>query len=485
MNYRLVFNTIGKVMLFLALFMCIPLLVGVIYKENTFWSFTTPIISLAVIGGALSFLKVKDKTIYAREGFVIVALVWIVMSLVGALPFVISKSIPNFIDALFETVSGFSTTGATIYNFTDEMAKSVMFWRIFTHWLGGMGVLVLVLAILPSDGSAMHIYRAESPGPSASKLVSKMRYTARILYLIYIALTLIETILLCAGGLSFYDSLLHAFSTAGTGGFSVYSNSIANFNNVYVEMVIAVFMLLFGINFNVFYLLLVGKVLKGFRSEEFLTYLSILLVATIAIAINLLSIAGNFGQALRYAFFQVTSFSSTTGFVSTNFDNWPAFSKAILLFLTIMGACGGSTGGGIKVSRLIILTKSGVKDIKKAIHPRSVNSLKFEGEVLSRGVERNTRTYFIIWFTIVVLSTLLLSFDSFDANGGGLWTHLSASITCIGNVGPGLTNVIGATGSFAGYNWFSKLVLCFDMLAGRLEIFPMILLFAPRTWRRN
>jgi len=485
MNYRLVLNTIGKVMLFLALFMCIPLLVGVIYKESTFWSFTAPIIILAVLGGGLSFLKVKDKTIYAREGFVIVALVWIVMSLVGALPFVISKSIPNFIDAFFETVSGFTTSGATVYDFNTFMPKSVMFWRIFTHWLGGMGVLVLVLAILPSDGSAMHIYRAESPGPSASKLVSKMRYTARILYLMYIVLTLIETILLYIGGLSFYDSLLHAFSTAGTGGFSVYSSSIAHFNSTYVEMVIAVFMMLFGINFNVFYLIIVGKILKGIKSEEFLVYLGVVLASTIAIAINILSIAGNFWQALRFSFFQVASFTSTTGFVSANFDNWPALSKAILLFLTIMGACGGSTGGGVKVSRLIILFKSGVKDVKKAIHPRSVNSIKLEGEVLPREVERNTRTYFIIWVAIVIVSTLLLSLDGFDAAGEGLWTHFSATITCLGNVGPGLAKVIGATGNFAGYSWFSKLVLCFDMLAGRLEIFPMILLFAPRTWRRN
>ncbi len=495
MNYKILFNTLGKVMLFLALFMCVPMLVGIGYGEyDTVWAFVVPILALGGIGLALSLMKVKNKEIYAREGFVIVALSWVIMSLFGAIPFVISGVIPNYIDAFFETVSGFTTTGASIMTLGETLTypMGIMFWRSFTHWLGGMGVLVLVLALIPSDG-AMHIYRAESPGPSASKLVSKMRFTARILYGIYIALTLIMTIMLLCGGMNLYESLLTAFSTAGTGGFSVYGTSIMHYNNVYFEMVIASFMLLFGINFNVYYLILIGKVGKAIKSEELWVYIGIVFVAIITIAINIVTQVGNFWTALRYSFFQTAAFSSTTGFVGVNFDNWPALSKSILLFLTIMGACGGSTGGGIKVSRLIILAKSGVKDVKKSLHPRSVNVLKFENEIIPREVERNTRTYFIIWVAIAVVSTLLLSFDSFDAvaiagtnmAGEGLWTHFSATLTALGNVGPALTKALGATGSFAGYSWFSKLVLSFDMLAGRLEIFPIILLLAPRTWRRS
>ncbi len=495
MNYKILLKTLGKVMIFLALFMCVPMLVGVGYREyDTVWAFAIPILALGGIGLIFSLLKVKHKEIYAREGFVIVALSWIIMSLFGALPFVISGVIPNYIDALFETVSGFTTTGASAMSLGETLTypMGIMFWRSFTHWLGGMGVLVLVLALIPSDG-AMHIYRAESPGPSASKLVSKMRFTARILYGIYIVMTLLMIIMLLVGGMNLYESILTALSTAGTGGFGLYGTSIMHYNSVYFEMVIAAFMLMFSINFNVFYLILIGKVTKALKCEEFLTYIVIVFLSTLIIAINILSQVGNFWTALRFSFFQTASFSSTTGFVSANFDNWPALSKGILLFLTIVGACGGSTGGGIKVSRLILLAKSGAKDVKKSIHPHSVNTIKFEGEVVPREVERNTRSYFIIWVAILIVSTLVLSFDGFDAVaiqgtnvvGEGVWTHLSATLTALGNVGPGLTKAIGATGNFAGYSPLSKLVLCFDMLAGRLEIFPIILLFAPRTWKRS
>lgn len=485
MNYRVVLKTLGRVMLIIALFMCLPLAVGEYYGEKTYLSFLIPIAGLIAVGLPLGMMKVKDKAIYAREGFIIVALVWIIVSLVGALPFVISGSIPNYIDAVFETVSGFTTTGASVltldYNVI-SLPKGIMFWRIFTHFLGGMGVLVFILAIIPSDGNAMHIFRAESPGPSASKLVSKISFTARILYTIYTIMTLLETTFLLFSGMGLYEALLTAFSTAGTGGFGIYGDSIQHYNSVYIEMVVAVFMLLFSINFNLFYLFLVRKSFKAFKSEELFAFLIIVGVSTIAIALNILSTVGNFWQALRYSFFQTATIVSTTGFASIDFAKyWPAFSLGIIMFLSMIGACGGSTGGGIKVSRFMILAKSGSKELKKSLHPRSFNRIKFEGQSLSEDVERNVKTYFIFWIAIVILSTLLLSLDF--SNGGDLFTNFSATIACIGNVGPGVTEAVGPFGGYAGYNAFSKIILSFDMLAGRLEIFPLILLFTPRTWK--
>ncbi len=485
MNYKVVFKTLGRVMLIIAFFMCIPLAVGEYYGEKTYLSFLIPIAGLVLVGLPLGVMRVKDKSIYAREGFVIVALVWIIVSAVGALPFVISGAIPNYIDAFFETVSGFTTTGSSVLtlSFTEiSLPKGIMFWRMFTHFIGGMGVLVFVLAVIPSDGNAMHIFRAESPGPSASKFVSKISFTARILYTIYTILMLIQTVLLMFGGMNLYEALLNAFSTAGTGGFSIYGDSIQHYNSVYIEIVIAVFMLIFSVNFNLYYLLLVRKSAKVFKSEEFIAFLVIVLVATMGIAFNILQTVGNFWQALRHAFFQTSSIISTTGVASTDFAYWPAFSLGIIMILTLIGACGGSTGGGIKVSRLVILTKCSAKDLKKNLHPRSVNSAKFEGQIITSDLERNTKTFFICYVAIIIVSTLLLSLDSFAS--GDLLTNFSASVTCIGNVGPGVTEAVGPFGGFGGYNWFSKLVLCFDMLAGRLEIFPLFLLFTPRTWKR-
>ncbi len=475
---------LGKIFLVLALLMCLPIIVALTYEERILTPFLYPIVGLIIIGAPLSLMKVNDKSLYAKEGFVIVALVWILISAVGCTPYLISGVIKDFSSAFFETVSGFTTTGSTILNLSTteiSMPRSLMFWRIFQHWIGGMGVLVFLIALFPSNANTMHVFRAESPGPSASKLVSKIRNTALILYCIYLALTTIMTLMLYFGGMGFYESLLTAFSTAGTGGFSAYGDSILHYNSVYVETVVTVFMLLFGINFNVYYLILIGKATKGLKSEEFLIYLIIVFISILTIAINILSITGNFWTSLRYSSFQTAAIISTTGFVSTNFDSWPALSKGILLFLTVIGACGGSTGGGIKVSRMIILTKSSVKDIKKSLRPHSVNALMFEKEPLSREVERNVRTYFIMWVAIVILSTLLLSLDSY----GDLYTHFTSTLTCIGNVGPAINDLIGSMGNFSGYSGFSKIVLSIVMLAGRLEIFPMIILFTPRTWKRG
>ncbi|MBR2449763.1 MAG: TrkH family potassium uptake protein, partial [Clostridia bacterium] len=366
----------------------------------------------------------------------------------------------------------------------ENMSKSMMFWRLFTHWIGGMGILVFVLAIMPANNAGvMHVFRTESPGPSVGKLASKLRFTARILYAIYIALTLIQTILLVCGGLSFYDGLVMSFSTAGTGGFGIKGDSAASYNS-YIQIILAVFMFLFALNFNTYYLVLIGNIKKVFSCEEVRTFFVIVVVATIAIAMNLYVSLSNiylsFGEALKHSFFQVSSISSTTGLSSANFNEWPEFSKSILMLLTIIGACGGSTGGGIKVSRLIILFKSSTSDFKKLIHPRAVVTTKFEGETLSKDTERNVRTFFVLWVIIVVVCVFLLSLDNYTT----LFEDFSATLACIGNVGPGF-GAVGPAGSYAGYNDFSKIILSVAMLIGRLEIFPVLILFAPRTWKKG
>lgn len=486
MNVKLVMNVLGKVMIIIGLSLLAPIIVSLIYAEDKHFEFIIPMASLLVIGAIFRLLKPKENRIYAREGFVIVALSWIVMSVAGAIPFMIEGVLPNFADALFESVSGFTTTGASVIDLsTTTLSKSLMFWRLFTHFIGGMGVLVFLLAVIPQDNSGlMYMFKAESPGPSSSKFVSKMGSTARLLYLIYVILTAIEFVMLLLGGMNVYESLLNSFSTAGTGGFGIYADSLAHYNT-YSQVVIGVFMLLFGVNFNVFYLILIGKFAKAFKSEEVITYFIILFVAVVTITLNIYygSIYyNNFFTALKDSFVQVTSISSTTGFASADFTLWPSFSKGILLFLTVMGACGGSTGGGIKVSRLIILVKSGFKDMRKGIYPRSVQSVNFEGETLDKDVERGTRSYFILWMLIVVISTIVLSIDTFS--DGDVFTNLSATLACLGNVGPGLTTVIGPFGGFAGFSSLSKVFLSLIMLMGRLEIFPIILLLAPRTWKK-
>ena len=480
MNIKVVFSILGRTLLIEAALLCCPLLIGILYGEHSYTDYLFPIAGLVAVGLPLSFLRSRDRSIYAKEGFVTVALVWILLSLAGAVPFVLSGAIPNYADALFETVSGFTTTGATVLQDVEALSHSLLFWRAFTHWIGGMGVLVFVLAILPGYNSGiMHIFRAESPGPSVGKLVSKLTFTARILYGIYIAMTLVETILLLFGKMSLFDSVVHAFSTAGTGGFGIKNTSLAFYDSVYLEMVVAVFMFLFGINFNLFYLLLIGNFKKAIKSEEFRTYLFLILGATFVIAWNILSTCANFGEAIRYSFFQVTSISSSTGFSSVDFNEWPALSKSILIVLMVIGACGGSTGGGMKVSRVIILLKSGAGNIKRMLHPRSVVATKFEGETLSEETERNVHTYFVLWAVIAISCTVLLCIDVND-----FLTNFSATLACIGNIGPGF-NLVGPLENYALYSPASKIMLSLVMLVGRLEIFPMLIMLAPRTWQRG
>ncbi len=480
MNYKIVLNVLGKVLFIGALLLLFPLIVSLIYHENLYLSYLIPCGALLVLGLPFVIKKIDNKSIYAKEGFVIVAFSWIILSLVGTAPFIISGAIPNFFDAFFETVSGFTTTGASVVSNVEELPMSINFWRLFTHWIGGMGVLVFILTILPNSEGAMHIYRAEAPGPSSSKLVSKLKFTARILYAIYFGLTLLEAILLKIGGMPFFDSIVHALSTAGTGGFSIKNASIGAYNSVYIEMTVAIFMFLFGINFNVFYLILIGQAKKALKSEELIVYTSFVILSTLIIAINILSVSVNFGEAIRYAFFQVTSISSSTGYSTANFDAWPTLSKSILMFLMIIGACGGSTGGGMKVSRLIILVKSSFIDLRKTVRPRAIIAKKFEHELLDSSMEKGVKTYFAFWAMIVVASVLILSIDPF----GNLLTNISATLACIGNIGPGF-NLVGPALNYAGFAPYSKVLLSFVMLIGRLEIMPILILFSKYTWKKN
>ncbi len=482
----MVFGILGKVLVAEAVLLLFPMLVGIIYAENNFLAFFVPIIGLLAVGTPLVLIKSKDNSMYAKEGFVTVSLAWIIMSLVGAVPFVINGDVTSFIDAVFETVSGFTTTGASILSAAaiDGMSKGMMFWRLFTHWIGGMGILVFVLAVVPTNNAGvMHVFRTEAPGPSVGKLVSKLSVTAKILYGIYFVMTILETVLLLFDGLPFYDALLLSFTSAGTGGFSVSSTNAVNYSS-YAQIVIAVFMFLFGVNFNTYYLILIGQIRKAFASEEVRAYFITVVVATVAISLNIFFAAGNlfanFGDALKHAFFQVSSIASTTGLSTADFNRWPDFSKSILMVLTVLGACGGSTGGGIKFARVVILGKSTSSNFKRLIHPRAVVATKFEGEPLDKDTERNVKTYFVLWFAIVVVCTILLAFDGKTT----LFEDLSATLACIGNVGPGF-GAIGPMGSYAVYNAFSKLILSAVMLIGRLEIFPVLLLFAPHTWKRG
>ena len=478
MNYPMILYILGSILKAEALLMCLPAAVALIYGEGDLQSFLLTI-ALAGIGGVTLTLKKPGNTvIYAREGFVVTALSWILMSMVGALPFFFSGQIPHYIDAVFETVSGFTTTGSSILTDVEAMTHGLLFWRSFTHWVGGMGVLVFVMAVLPLSGARnLHIMRAESPGPVVGKLVPRIRNTAMILYGIYTAMTVVLILLLLLGGMPLFDSMVHAFGTAGTGGFGIWADSIAHYDSVYIDIVLSVGMIAFGINFNLYYLLLQGRVKSVLQSDELRWYLGIITGATLLIAWNILPQMGNIWQSLRYSLFQVSSIITTTGFATTDFNLWPELSRCILLVLMLFGACAGSTGGGIKTSRLVIMFRSARKEIGHLLHPRSVRSLRFEGKPLEEDTIRNVFIYFFIMIILIIASTLVVSLDDFDFD-----TTFSAVMTCINNVGPGL-GVVGPMGSFAPLSYLSKVVLILDMLLGRLEIFPILMLFAPSVWR--
>lgn len=480
MNYRMVFYNVSRILLVEAALLTIPAIVALIYGENTLLSFALTIAALTLVGLPAIYKKPEKQNIYAKDGYVIVALSWIFMSLFGALPFFIGGHIPSFVDAFFETVSGFTTAGSTILREVESMPKSLLFWRSFTHWIGGMGFLVFVIAILPkTESSSMHVMRAEVPGPTVGKLVSKLRASARILYGIYCALTFAEAVLLIGGGMPVFDSIVNSLATAGTGGFGVLNNSIEGYNSLYSEMIIAVFMLIFGINFNLFYMVLMKQWKQALKSEELRWYLGIVAGSVLIIAFSLVGTKYDLGEAFRYAFFQVTSIISTTGFSTANFDTWPVIAKLILVLLTITGACAGSTCGGIKISRVAIIVKSGIRDIKKAINPRSIETVKLDKKTIEEPIVKSVSVLFAMYAVIVAASILIVALDGRD-----VVTTVTAVLTCINNVGPGL-GAVGPYGNFADFSVLSKLVLSFDMLAGRLELIPMLMLFSPYAWSKK
>jgi len=480
MNYSMIFYILSSVLTFEGLFLLLPCVVALIYGE------TEGLIYLAVALGSIMLgytgrkRKTDNKVFYSKEGFVTVSLSWIVISLVGALPFCITGEIPNYLDAVFETVSGFTTTGASIMTDVEILSKTSTFWRLFTHWIGGMGVLVLILAVLPISGSYnMHLMRAESPGPSVGKLVPKVKNTAKMLYSIYIVITAAEIFALLLCGMPVFESVTLSFATAGTGGFALLNSSIGSYN-VSVQIVITVFMLLCSVNFNVFYLIYSKKYNDAFHNEEMRTFFIIVFAITVLITINIL-IGGYYDNillAFQQAAFQVASIISTTGFATTDYNLWPEFSKALLLFAMFVGACAGSTGGGLKVSRFVILFKAVKNETLNVIHPRSVKRVNFEGKSLTDEMVRGVFRYLAAYVFIVAVSFMLISVDNFD-----MTTNFSAVMAAFNNIGPGF-NAVGPTGNFSGYSMFSKLVLIFDMLVGRLEIFPMLVLFSPSVYRR-
>lgn len=470
---------IGRILLTEAALLLLPALTALLYGEALL-PFLLPALLLAVMGLALGRKKPVRAALFARDGFAVVALAWILMSAFGALPFVLSGDIPSYVDAFFETVSGFTTTGATILTAVEPLSRSGLFWRSFTHWVGGMGVLVFVMAILPmTDGHGMHLMRAEVPGPSVGKLVSRMSDTAKILYGIYFVMTIVLTVLLMAGGMDLFDACIHAFGTAGTGGFSCRNLSVGAYNSPYFDIVIGAFMLLFGVNFNLYYFLLIRRFRDVFRSEELRVYIGIVTAAVVAIALDIVHMYGSLGVSLRHAFFQVASIITTTGYATVDFNTWPTFSKGILAVLMFVGACAGSTAGGLKVGRVLILCKASFADMKKMLHPNAVATVRFEGKPLTDRSVRSAYQYITVYVMVFAASFLLLTLEGFD-----LVTTFTALSACINNIGPGL-EVVGPMGNFAAFSPAAKLLLSFDMLMGRLEIFPMLLLFAPSIWKKS
>lgn len=480
MNKKVIIYLLGWILNIEALFMLLPCIVAVVYREkNGLWFLAV----LAVCGGLgllLTRKKPDNMVFFAKEGFVSVALSWIVLSFFGALPFYLSGEIPVFEDALFEVISGFTTTGASILTDVEALSHCMLIWRSFTHWIGGMGVLVFILSILPlAGGYNMYIMKAESPGPSVGKLVPKVRSTAKILYGIYFFMTVVEIVLLLLGGMSLFDSLATSFGTAGTGGFGIKNNSIAFYDSYYLQGVITIFMILFGVNFNVYYLFLIRRPKDAFRSEEARVYLAIIAAAVLLITWNIRGGFGSLFSAFHHAAFQVASVITTTGFSTVDFDLWPEFSKGILVMLMFVGACAGSTGGGIKVSRIVVLAKTVKKELASLIHPRSVKVLKLEGKPVEHNVLRSINTFLGAYLLIFAGSMLLISLDNFDFT-----TNFTAVAATFNNIGPGLGGV-GPARNFSAFSPLSKYVMMFDMLAGRLEVFPMLLLFAPSTWKRH
>lgn len=481
MNRKMVYYMTGRIILLEGALLLVPLLVSLIYQDPGTVPFLITIAICAAVGGALScFFRKTSQVIFAKEGFLITALAWLSVSAIGAIPFVLSGQIPSYIDAFFETVSGFTTTGASILTHVESMSHSLLFWRSFTHWMGGMGVLVLMVAIMPNLSSrTIHVLRAEMPGPTMGKLVPRLRDTAKILYVLYFVLTAAEFVLLLAGGMPVFDSAIHALGTAGTGGFGIKGDSIASYSP-YLQWVIAAFMMLFGVNFNLYYLLILRQFRSILRSEELWTYVIVVLSATGLIAWNILPLYQNLSEATRQAFFQVNTITSTTGFSTADFNQWPELSKTLLVLLMFMGGCAGSTAGGLKVSRLVMLYKIVKRELRHLLHPRSVGAVRFEGKTVDNTTLISVANYFAIYAGLFVVFLLIVSFQP----GFNLQSNFTAVASCFNNIGPGL-DLVGPASNFAAYKPVLKLVLSFAMLFGRLEIYPMLISMSPSTWLRK
>ena len=478
MNFAIVRYLIGWMLGIESIFLLLPALTAVIYGEPELPAYLIAA-AISLAGAALlCHRKPKNTRFYAREGYVTVALCWLILAVIGALPFVLSREIPVFIDALFETVSGFTTTGATILGDVEALSHASMLWRCLTHWVGGMGVLVLAIAILPSSGNALYLMQAECPGPQVGKLVPKGKNSALYLYLIYGALTFITIVLLFTGGMPLFDSVCHGMGIAGTGGFGIKADSIASYSP-YIQGVITVFMILCGINFNLYYLLLLRQWRSVLRSDELWTYLGLVVVATGVITLDLRGVYGGLGTCLRQAAFQVGSVITTTGYATADFNVWPGLSRAILFALMFIGGCAGSTAGGLKVSRAMILLRTIRREINRLVHPRRVTAVRCDGKALGGEVQRGVSIYFALYCLCILVAFLCLSGEPFT-----LETNLSAVVSCFNNVGPGL-GAVGPAGSYADYSVLSKLLLSMAMLMGRLEIYPMLVALSPSVWRKD
>ncbi|MCM1524868.1 MAG: TrkH family potassium uptake protein [Ruminococcus sp.] len=477
MNFKMIRNILGWMLIFEALFMLVPIFTAAFYGEKEIFPFLASAAVCLLCGAASTVKKPENKALYSREGYVIVSLSWIMLSLFGALPFYLSGAIPSFADALFESASGFTTTGATILSAVEDLPRSILMWRSFTHWVGGMGVLVFVMAFIPlSGGQNMHIMKAESTGPSVSKLVPRVKTTALILYSIYFVLTFLEFILLLFGGMSVFEALNTAFSTAGTGGFGFRNDSMGSFSP-YIQIVVTVFMLMFSVNFGSYYLAITGR-LKEAVNTELLVFLSVVTVSSAVITFNVRGMFGTLSEAVRNVVFTVSSIMSSTGFSTADFDLWPELSRTIIVMLMFIGACAGSTGGGIKVSRIIILFKSMAKELEVMIHSKQVKKIKLDSHFIEHETVRSVNVYIICYILIFAISLIFVSFENHD-----LITNFTSVTTCINNMGPGLA-LTGPTQNFGFFSVPTKMVLIFDMIAGRLELFPMLLLFSPATWKK-
>ena len=479
MNYSMIIYILGHLLKFEAIFLLLPMLAGFAYNEIDASIYMVLAFIAFVAGTLLTLRQPKNKQLFTKEGFVTVALGWIVLSMYGALPFVLTGDIPSYVDALFETISGFTTTGASILSDVEALSYTNHFWRSFTHWIGGMGVFVFILAILPMiGGSTMYLMKAESPGPSVDKFVPRVKDTAKILYTLYIGITLLQIVCLLLAGMPLFDTLTHTFGTVGTGGFGIKNSSIGGYTSLQ-QNIITFFMIASGVNYSAYFYIISKNFKDAFKMEEVRWYFGIILASVIIITLNTWHLYTGFGETVKHSFFQVASIITTTGYSTTDFDLWPELSKTILVLLMVIGACAGSTGGGFKVSRILILMKTIKKELSLMLHPREIKKIRMDGQVVNDDIIRSANVFTIIYFFLLFASILLISIDNFDFT-----TNFTAVAATLNNIGPGLAKV-GPTCNFSSYSIFSKFILMFNMLAGRLELFPLILLIMPNTWKHN